>query len=153
VSDERWAVSKWRLMWDGDGTKMRGKACESFGTCVIAYGKFQPSGISESGVELVSFLPWPPPTDRRRLTNKIAYAPLCRLVCKFDPLYLSIIWLIWIGFSFLPSFAARSASLCYGSNSISKDVFFHVQTYHSRLNICYLNLSELICESSWSPLH
>jgi len=31
---------------DGDGTKMRRKACESDGTRVIADGKFQPSGIS-----------------------------------------------------------------------------------------------------------
>ena len=33
-------------VWDGDGTMISGKACESVGACVIAYGKFQPSGIA-----------------------------------------------------------------------------------------------------------
>ena len=33
---------------DGDdGREIRGKAWEGVGACVIAYGKFQPSGISE----------------------------------------------------------------------------------------------------------
>ena len=33
---------------DGDdGREIRGKASEGVGACVIAYGKFQPSGISE----------------------------------------------------------------------------------------------------------
>ena len=32
---------------DDDGRDTRGKAWEGVGACVIAYGKFQPSGISE----------------------------------------------------------------------------------------------------------
>ena len=36
---------------EGDGTMMRGKACENGCTCVIAYGKFQPSGISDESRE------------------------------------------------------------------------------------------------------
>ena len=32
---------------DDDSRETRGKACEDVGVCVIAYGKFQPSGTSE----------------------------------------------------------------------------------------------------------
>ena len=45
-----WSVKvngpKWVTEWDGDGTEMRKKACESGGRRVIADGKFRPSGIS-----------------------------------------------------------------------------------------------------------
>ena len=46
LSDYRWAASKVSLRGGGGGTKVRRKACETGWGHVIAYGKFQPSGIS-----------------------------------------------------------------------------------------------------------
>ena len=54
---------------DGDGTKTRKEACESRTYVVIAYGKFQPSGISGKVTGDHALVP----RDTRRLELSIGY--------------------------------------------------------------------------------